>query len=252
MYICKCGREFNNSHGFNGHQPHCKFFIKKGQKISIYKINDNLYKCECNKEFNNYQSLNAHFTHCLIHRNGKKPTNEGFGEIPWNKGLSIETDVRIKQSIELLKFRYKIGELTSPMRGKLHTNKSKEKMSLHANNKNNGYVKTKWYDIFCPYENKNIKVQGTWELKYAEYLNKNNIQWIRPKEPLHYKLFEEDYIHSYYPDFYLINTNEFVEIKGFWWKSKDGNVDDKRKMENVINQNKDKKILIIEDIRQYC
>ena len=41
---------------------------------------------------------------------------------------------------------------------------------------------------------------------------------------------------------------EYVEIKGYWWKSDDGRVDDKRKMEMVKKYNSDKIIIIIDDI----
>jgi hypothetical protein len=162
----------------------------------------------------------------------------------WNRGLTKESDPTVKKISDKLKIYYKTHE--NGMSGKHHSKESKEKMSLKATTRNNGYVKTKWYDVFCPYENINIKVQGTWELIYAKYLNEHNILWNRPRIPLKYKLYEDDYVHSYFPDFYLIQSGEYIEIKGHWWKSKDGRVDDKRKMKNIIKQNENVKINILE------
>lgn len=53
-----------------------------------------------------------------------------------------------------------------------------------------------------------IKVQGTWEKKFAEYLNVNNIKWERRK--ISFKK-----THQYTPDFYCPEQNVYFEIKGF-------------------------------------
>ena len=66
------------------------------------------------------------------------------------------------------------------------------------------------------------------EFKYFEYLNKNNIVWIKPK-PLKY--FLNDKQHLYFPDFYLPETDEYIEIKGYMWPK------DEIKMKQVILNN---------------
>jgi hypothetical protein len=58
-----------------------------------------------------------------------------------------------------------------------------------------------------------IKLDSSWEVKYAEYLDKNNIKWQRNKKYFNYVF--EGKNRRYYPDFYLISTNEYIEIKGF-------------------------------------
>lgn len=129
--------------------------------------------------------------------------------------------------------------------GKHHTNETKEKISKKMFGGNNGLIKTKYYEIYSKYQNKIIKVQGTWELKFAEYLNKKNINWVRSRNiNLRYKLNKKDYLHIYYPDFYLPDTNEYIEIKGYFWKSKDNKINDKRKMNKIFEYNKDKKIIL--------
>ena len=74
------------------------------------------------------------------------------------------------------------------------------------------------------------------EQKYAEYLNSENIKWESP-DPLRYKL--EDGEHRYYPDFYLIDEDKFIETKGYMWKP------DKKKMKAVQDQHDEKDIEIL-------
>ena len=62
------------------------------------------------------------------------------------------------------------------------------------------------------HEYKGIKFHGKWEVEYAKWLDKNEIQWRRPTEEFQYQF--DDGIHFDTPDFYLIDSNEYVEIKG--------------------------------------
>lgn len=214
-------------------------------------MNEKKYICECGKQWDYYQSLNAHYSHCLIHRKGKKPIDrfgEKFGNSrAWSKGLTKETDERVKR-ISQLSSKTRTGVKRKPL-----SVEHKQKISLKMTENNNGYVKTKYFDVFSKYQNKIVKVQGSWELKYAEFLNKNNINWIRDRKiNLRYKKSDNDYYHTYYPDFYLPDTEEFIEIKGYYWKSRDGRVDDKTKMKKIIEQNKELKIVVLEknDLKQ--
>lgn len=58
-----------------------------------------------------------------------------------------------------------------------------------------------------------VFLDGTWELKFAQYLDSQKILWTRNKESFRYIFKEKEY--KYYPDFYLVNTEEYVEIKGY-------------------------------------
>jgi hypothetical protein len=68
----------------------------------------------------------------------------------------------------------------------------------------------KWYAINTP--NGPMKVQGTWELKYAEYLLENNISFYAHRGRISYKDLQEA-THSYYPDFYLPDDDRYIDIK---------------------------------------
>jgi hypothetical protein len=61
-----------------------------------------------------------------------------------------------------------------------------------------------------------IKLLGSWELKFAEYLDSNNIKWRRPTETFRYEYHELKKGYGYYtPDFYLIDYDLWIEIKGY-------------------------------------
>lgn len=138
------------------------------------------------------------------------------------------------------------GKTKASWTGRHHKIESRQKISRAMQAFSNGFVKTKYFEIFCPYQKKSVKVQGTWELAYATYLNENKINWVHSRKlHLKYRWNDDDYEHLYYPDFYLPDTDEFIEIKGFFFKSKDGKIDDRVKMQKVQEQNKDIKITIL-------
>ncbi len=51
-----------------------------------------------------------------------------------------------------------------------------------------------------------------WEHAYARFLTESGIKWIRNRKAFDYVW--QGKIHKYFPDFYLEETNEFIEIKG--------------------------------------
>lgn len=108
------------------------------------------------------------------------------------------------------------------------------KLSVSQSLHNRG-GKCKWYDY------RGIKLQGTWELNIAKKLDELGISWYKPKvnkDVWNYVL--DGKCKSYTPDLFLVETNIYLEIKGYWWG------DDRRKMEAVIAQHPDKNVLIIE------
>lgn len=44
MYVCECGKEFNNAQKFNGHKSHCKVHLIAAGKLEDYEIRKNLYR----------------------------------------------------------------------------------------------------------------------------------------------------------------------------------------------------------------
>ena len=77
------------------------------------------------------------------------------------------------------------------------------------NNPNYSYSKNKYFkkEII-----NGFRMDSSWESIFANYLNQNNIKWIKSKKSFKY-IFENEE-HSYYPDFYLEDFDLYVEIKG--------------------------------------
>lgn len=107
---------------------------------------------------------------------------------------------------------------------------ARQKLSKRMSENNPG-GKSKWFEI------SGKKVQGTWERDLALYFDKHNIKWNRCTS-IPYII--DGITRHYTPDFYLPETDIFVEVKGYWW----GN--DKIKMQLVIEQHNDKSFRIIE------
>jgi hypothetical protein len=57
---------------------------------------------------------------------------------------------------------------------------------------------------------KNITFRSSYEYLYARYLTKNRIKWLYESKT--FDLGES----TYTPDFYLPESNEYIEIKGYW------------------------------------
>lgn len=56
-------------------------------------------------------------------------------------------------------------------------------------------------------------LKGSWELLVANYLDDLNIKWTNIFDGIPYKW--NNSIHLYFPDFYLIDYNIFIEVKGY-------------------------------------
>ena len=63
------------------------------------------------------------------------------------------------------------------------------------------------------YRYNGVDLHGKWELNYAKWLDKNQIKWQRCKDSFSYEF--DGKTRRYTPDFYLIDTDEYVEIKGY-------------------------------------
>ena len=113
--------------------------------------------------------------------------------------------------------------------------KAKKYCSIKCASVNNGGLrpncgkKGSWY--FCKWMNKNVYLDSTWELEYASWLDRNNIEWNRPS----YFPWQDDTgkNRKYYPDFYLVKENKYVDIKNDFLIQQH-----KVKLDSVVKQNK--------------
>jgi len=196
------------------------------------------YKCsECDFTKDTIQSVTSHWwrSHTEKGKNHRAGDRVGFkkGMLSWNKGLTKHTDDRVKKNGETisktLQFQIKNGTYVPRKMGIGARQQLSESQSLH-----NRGGRSKWYDV-C-----GQKVQGTYELLFANTLNENNIKWEKIKTNNHLFTYHmKGKKRSYSPDFFLQDFDLYVEIKGVWWG------DDKEKMEHVRDQHSDKNLIVI-------
>lgn len=150
------------------------------------------WKCKfCGKIFKGRRNLYEHFKIC--EEKLKLPHDKvGKVKIPGIGKKAVETrKQRILNGVQYKKHR----KFTLEERKHL----SEVRCKYLEEHPNHGL---QWYEV------NGIKVQGTWEKTFAEYLNKINIKWER--KSLKYKN-----THRYTPDFYCPDQDIYFEIKGF-------------------------------------
>jgi hypothetical protein len=121
--------------------------------------------------------------------------------------------------------------ITGKSKGK-HSKKTIAKMSVSNSGK-----APKWKGRVFLY--KGIKFRSSWEMKYAQFLDKNNIKWSY--EP---KFILQDG-RCFSPDF-LLECGRIIEIKGFWTEK----AKEKWAMFCSLKPEIDKKILYKQDLIQ--
>ena len=177
-----------------------------------------ILKCKfCNKDCKNKNSLSQHEIRCKLNLN-KIDTSKSFnnGNRPaWNKGLTKKTDKRVNKCSITYHKNHKLG-LHKDTRG---VNNTSARPEVKTKISNSCLDKSKiglWHTSLAKnmhYNYKGNDLHGTWELRYAIYLDNNNIRWKRPKDRFLYNYKNKN--HYYTPDFYLIDSNEYIEIKGY-------------------------------------
>ncbi len=158
-------------------------------------------------------------------------------KIAWNRGLTKETDDRIKKIANtwstIIKQKIRNGEYIMPKM----TNERKKALSILQSMNNRG-GKCKWYD-FKKDDNSIIKAQGKLELSFLNMFYKYDKNIDRSRKTFEWKD-TKNTIRRYTPDFYSPMLDLFFEIKGYWWK------DDKEKMRRVVMQNPNLKIVLFD------
>lgn len=145
---------------------------------------------------------------------------------------------------EILKSQYDSGKRTSHFKkwndgsfwkGRKHTEETKRKLSSSGSGRkmSDEFKKKRKLDMEKRYSEgwecragrtKKIKyfseiagevtVDGLWELNVCKFLDSQKIKWERNKKRFKYTD-TEGRMRSYCPDFYLVESDTFLEIKGF-------------------------------------
>ena len=159
------------------------------------KKRPNAYNWECRycgEILPSRRKLASHLKECKVASNMKK---DSLGRI-------CTTSESAKKSKETLKKKVELGLRDYPSHKQ--SDETKRKISLGRikyleHNPNHGL---KWYSVG------GIKVQGTWEKQFAEFLLSKNITFERKR--LKFKK-----THTYTPDFYCPDYDVYFEVKGF-------------------------------------
>lgn len=163
----------------------------------------NIQYCQyCGKECKNLNSLKQHECRCKENPNRINVIKEGFnnkGKSTWNKGLTKETDERIKQA------GIKASNSLKGKPGRKHT--ETEKQWLRECALKNGLGGFNWRRGILY---NGIKLDSSYEVMVAESLDFNNIKWERPGR---FKYYVDGKEHYYTPDFYLPDYDIYLDPK---------------------------------------
>lgn len=147
-----------------------------------------------------------------------------FGKPSWNKGLTKETDERVKNNVNSLLLAYKNESIIPSFKGKHHNDESRKNISssmMGNRNANHRGDRQSYY--------KNIRMDSHWEVLVATYFDNAGISWRYNAE--RYLLSSGNYIH---PDFFIydeLNSLEkIIEVKGYFREQ------NKRKFEMFIRE----------------
>lgn len=170
--------------------------------------------CEhCSKECKNTNSLRNHSRLCKLNPNRQESSFKVLkGRPSWNAGLTSETDHRVAEMSS------KISLTMTGKPGKKHSPETREKMSLkkkelYASGWEPICGRCKKYDYTSPVAG-TIKVDGTWELKVAKYLDTLGVKWSRNRKRFPY-IKPDNKASTYQPDFFVDDWDTYIEVKGY-------------------------------------
>jgi len=155
--------------------------------------------------------------------------NRGYlnkGRTAWNKGLTKETNNSIAKASKILKNKWETGEIDLSYLDRPEYRKS---LSDAAKRNNSGGYKenagrSKKYKVHDSF-GKLVTLQSSYELRLSNILNNLKIKWIRP-------IFLKYDDRKYFPDFYLIDYDLYLDPKNDFLITKDT-----EKIQKVIQQN---------------
>lgn len=186
----------------------------------------------CGKSCKNENSHRNHERLCPKNPD-RKYVSHTIGHKAWNKGLTKDTDERIRKSAEIFSKRYKGTELGKLRLGHPCSEEHKAKMRDIAFRRHLGG----WHTSRS-IEYNGIKLDSEYELMVAKELDSNGIKWERPS----YFLWTDDsgIEHRYYPDFYLKEYEVYLDPKNDYLinnKSARFGITDREKISIVEKQN---------------
>ena len=137
------------------------------------------------------------------------------GKPSWNKGLTKDSDTRLKQHAD------KVSKTTKGRKSPLSEDSRKsisEKMSVimkerYASGWESTAGRCKKYTYNSPIAG-TISVDGSWELEFCKFMDTKGLMWNRNKQRFPYTR-PNGKQSTYQPDFYIKEWNAYVEVKGY-------------------------------------
>lgn len=189
--------------------------------LTKYQVNvkTGKYICpHCGREFSKY-GIGIHTWRVHTEEGQKFDPNKGYKcgtRHAWNKGLIKETSEKVRKNGETLRKNYLEG-ITKP---KPHpqTEETRKKLSEITKQRiRDGWSPKAGRAPKYKYTKKDgrvVALDGSWELKVAEYFDNLNIDWERNTKRFPYiNLKGKDA--TYCPDFYLPSKDLYIEVKGY-------------------------------------
>lgn len=183
-----------------------------------------MYQCICGKEFEKANSFNGHKSHCVIHlqhagKDVDKILHRTKNNIPWNKGLTKDTDSRVNKNGDSVKNFY---EKNPRIKGTpCHTSESKKRIGeaqsyIRRRKIREGTLtptcNKRYVNCYIQYKNGDKKfLRSSYELIIAIFLDMCNVEFTYEQVRAPY-LGSDGNEHSYISDFCINNT--VLEIKG--------------------------------------
>ena len=215
--VCEvCGREVSKSNIARHLTAHSIGHHYDGkEKVEVVECHF------CGKVCASPSGRGVHETYCKSNPNRKIPsshlTDSIKGKPAWNRGLNKYNNESMRKISEKCKLNIAMnGSIgTFGLTGSSNIMNNPEVKQKHMDSMKKFYSTTPpkscgrgHHGYYC-----GIWFDSTWELAYYLYCKLHNVAIVRNTTPFKYQLNGE--IHSYYPDFYLLDDDIYVEIKGY-------------------------------------
>lgn len=206
MKCITCGKEIRPCN-LKKHEKACTGKVKRE-----YEEKDGKKVCPFCKELYSKLGINAHVW--------RMHSSEG---VKWKQTFFSPDRKKSNQYLKAKELGLPKPEVSEESRRKRSENNKKRTSEW---NKENGKkisktclaksAKGEWHTSLAKYMHysyKGVDLHGKWELAYAQYLDREEINWIRCKDRFAYTF--EDKVRFYTPDFFLTDSKQYVEIKGY-------------------------------------
>jgi hypothetical protein len=180
----------------------------------------------CNKECKNSNSHRNHERLCKQNPNRQEIKSPGFSL--YNKQIKSGDRTGTNQFIKAKQLGLPTPIVSAETREKISNSSkisSKEYWTLENKKKRSEIMQQAVLNNPDSYSSKNVcgrtkkiiyngfELNGSWELLVAKWLDDNNIKWTNIVNPIEYNW--NNSIHLYFPDFYLLDYDWYLEVKGY-------------------------------------